>query len=361
MTRRVFCSPLLAAALAACAGSPAGPDSGPFVEGVDLGVLFAPPTAQEIQAVRSEWAARRPEAREVTVAFARAFPIGQTPGTLRVLSHRVDGHLHFGAVIAPDVDGPLPVLVLLHGGDDGVAVSGLEVQALILALGDLAGDFVYAVPAFRSEPLRVDGQTFLSGGEPSPWDRDVDDALALLDAALLTTPAADPGAVGVVGFSRGGLVGLLMAVRDPRIERVIEFFGPTDFFDDYVREIVVDALRGIPRDLPGFAVLDERFIQRMKRGELTEAAVRPELVRRSAVLFAEVLPPLQLHHGTADEVVDVSQARSLIRALERLGRAPPDFEGHIYEGGRHDPLTLPGAIQRARGFIARLVPALAMD
>jgi acetyl esterase/lipase len=342
--------------LAACESTPSGPDD--VVEGVDLAVLFAPPTAAEIQSIRDEWAGRNPIASDVEVAYTRPFPLGATPATLRVLSHAIDGNRHFGAVIAPDDGAPRPVLVLLHGGDSGVNVTSDDVLAVLLAFGELADDFVYAVPSFRSEILSADGQDFLSTGEASPWDRDVDDAIAFLSVTLETTPVADPDRVAVVGFSRGGLVGLLMAIRDPRVERLLEFFGPTDFFDDYVRDLVVDALEGRPRDVPGQAVLDARFIQPLKAGALSEADVRPELVRRSAVLFAADLPTLQVHHGTADDVVDVSQARSLIRAMERLGRGPPQFEAFLYEGGEHDPLTLPGSIERARAFVTELASAL---
>jgi len=343
----------LALLLAACNGSPAGPPA-ELVEGVDLAVLFAPPTAREVQDVLDEWSRRRPEARDVTVALTRPFPIGSTPATLRILSHTVDGSRHFGAIITPDGDGPLPVLVILHGGDDGVNLSSADLGAVLLALGEEGGDFVFVVPSFRAEALSVDGTAFLSEGEPSPWDRDVDDAIALLDAALATTPRADPQRVGALGFSRGGLVALLMAIRDDRVDQVLEFFGPTDFFDTFARQVVTEALQGRPRGLPGIAILDQRFIQPLKQGALSEEQVRPELVKRSAVLFADRIPTLQLHHGTADDVVDVSQARSLIRAMERLGRGPPDFEGFLYEGGGHDPLTFPTSIPRARAFVARL-------
>jgi len=353
---RIAAGVLMLALLPACKGSPAGPPP-ELVEGVDLSVLFAPPQAREIQEVLDDWSGRRPDARDVTVSLTRSFPIGSTPATLRVLSHTVDGNRHFGAVITPDGAGPLPVLVILHGGDEGVNISSTDLGAVLLALGEQGGDFVYVVPSFRSEPLNVNGTVFLSEGEPSPWDRDVDDAIALLNATFATTPRADPQRVGVLGFSRGGLVALLMAIRDARVDQVVEFFGPTDFFDPFAREVVIEALQGRPRDLPGLGFLDQRFLQPLKQGVLSEAQVRPELVRRSAVLFADRLPELQLHHGTADDVVEVSQARSLIRALERLGRGPPEFEGYLYEGGRHDPLTIPESIPRARAFLARLSAA----
>jgi dipeptidyl aminopeptidase/acylaminoacyl peptidase len=324
------------------------------VEGVDLGVVFAAPTGAEIAAVRAEWAARNPAPVDVQVVRQAPYFVGGTVGTLRVVSHVVDGYRHYGAVIAPATDRALPVLVLLHGGDGGVDVSDPGIAAVVLALGDVADDFVYVIPSFRSEPLEAEGTVYLSEGPPSPWDRDVDDAMALLGATFVVTQDADPARVAAVGFSRGGLVALLMGVRDPRVDRVVAFMGPTDFFDAWVEDLVMEALEGDPRDLPGLATLDALFLQPLKRGEIDETDMRRELIRRSAVLFAADLPPLQLHHGTADPVVSVSQAESMIAAMAALGRGAPEFEGYLYPGGVHDPLTMPGSADRAVAYLRPL-------
>ena len=246
-----------------------------------------------------------------------------------------------------------PVLVYAHGGDGGASAE--EALALFPFLGTLGTGAVWVIPSFRSESLRFDGSTWTSGGSPSPWDRDVDDALALIEVTLALEPAADEDRIGVLGLSRGAGVGLLMSARDPRIGRIVEFFGPTDFFDEYVQNVVEEALRGSPRNLPGLAFLNETLIQPLKNGELTIAQVRPELIRRSAVLHAERLPSLQIHHGTADVVVEVSQAESLIAAMEALGRTEPDFQSFLYEGGGHNPLSLSGSVDRAVDFLSLLV------
>lgn len=346
---------LLPALLVACGDDPTGTDSR-IVEGVDLDAVFAAPTSSELDRVRvDDWGGRTPAAVGVQEELSQGVVLGPSLGTLRVYSHLVDGHRHFGAVVVPDgaAAGSLPVLVYGHGGDGGVSVD--ELLLVAGALGELTDDFVYVLPSFRSEPLVVGSTTFLSEGPPSPWDRDVDDAIALLDVALDQIPEADPERIGVLGFSRGAGVGLLMAVRDVRIDLVVEFFGPTDFFDTYVQEVVADALRDQPRALPGLDVLNERFIQPLKEGTLSVDEFRIELVRRSAVLFADRLPPVQVHHGTADAVVAVSQAESLIATLESLGRGPPEDEFWIYPGGGHDPLSLSGSVPRTLSFLDRLL------
>jgi hypothetical protein len=74
------------------------------------------------------------------------------------------------------------------------------------------------------------------------------------------------------------------------------------------------------------------------------------------VLYAQDLPDNQLHHGTADAVVDVSQARSLIDAMAAIGRAKPGFQSYLYEGGSHNPLTLLGSFGRTTDFLLGLLP-----
>lgn len=346
--RRLAAVLLLAWLLPGC-DQPVGPDD---LE-ARLDALFAPATAAEVEAVRADWARRDVAAAGAAVELAESYPLGETPATLRIVSHRVGEVLHYGAILAPDAAaaGSLPVLMYLHGGDSGVEVD--DIDPVVYFLGELRDRFVYVVPSFRSEPLRYGDREWVSTGPGGHWDYDVDDALALLDVALELTPQARVEGLSIAGFSRGAGVALLAGIRDPRIENIAAFFGPTDFFDDWVREIAREAAMGFPRDLTGVAHMDSTFIQPYMRGELGLAEGRLELVRRSPVLFAGDLPAVQLHHGDGDEIVSVSQARSLIRTMEALGRKPPEFEAFIYEGGGHWIFALEGAVPRAMDFLRR--------
>lgn len=351
-------SPLLGfllLSLAACSDGGTGPSNPRVVEGVDFDVLFAEPSAAELAAVSAEWAARMPAATQDELEEDSVVSVGALDVRVRIVSHDVDGVEHFGAVVNEEgLTGSAPVLVYAHGGDAGVSVE--EVLLLFVVAGPTAADFVWVVPSFRSEPVSFGDQVWTSEGPPSPWDRDVDDALALLEVALEIEPAADEGRIGVLGFSRGGGVGMLMGIRDPRIDRIVEFFGPTDFFGPFVQDVFEEALRGSPRDLPGLDYLNETYVQPLERGELGISDVRMELVRRSPVLFADRLPALQLHHGFADTIVEVSQAESLIAAMAELGRAEPDFEAYLYPTGRHDLTSLSGSVGRAVDFLSVLLP-----
>ena len=319
----------------------------------ELEVLFAPPTAAEIAAVRADWADRDVSPAGLTIELTEAYPLFGSPATLRVVSHLVGEVRHYGAIVVPKSTrvASLPVLMYLHGGDNGVDVD--DVQFLAFALGELRDSFVYVIPSFRSEPLRHGDREWVSTGPGGHWDHDVDDALALLNVALALTPQAKPEGLSLLGGSRGGGVALLAGIRDERVENIITLFGPTDFFDEWVREIVREAALGMPRQLTGVAHMDSTLVQPYMRGLIELARVRLELVRRSAVLFAEYLPAVQLHHGVIDETVSVSQAHSMIRVMEALGREPPEFEAFIYEGAGHEVFDLSGVIPRAAKFLRR--------
>ena len=319
----------------------------------ELDTIFAAPTDAEIESVRADWAARDISPVDVFVEFTETYPLGEAPATLRVVSHQVGEVRHYGAILAPDsaAPGALPVLMYLHGGESGVDVGDIDIVAY--SLGGLRDSIVYIIPSFRSERLMYGDSVWVSTGPSGHWDYDVDDTLALLNVALEMTPQAKSEGVSIVGGSRGAGVAMLAGIRDERIENIVAFFGPTDFFDDWVRQIVRESVLGRPRKLTGVAHLDSTFVQPYMRGEIEPAELRLELVRRSAILFAEDLPAVQLHHGDSDETVAVSQAYSMIRAMEALGREPPEFEAFIYEGGGHDVFGLRGAIPRAVGFLWR--------
>lgn len=319
----------------------------------ELDVLFAPASAAEIEAVRADWARRDVSASGVSVELTEELAFGESTATLRIVSHVVAGARHFGAIIVPDGAAPetLPLLVYSHGGDKGVAVD--DITFVALALGELSRRFVYVIPSFRSEPLRYEGRSWVSEGPSSPWDYDVDDALALANVAFETTPEARPDAIHIIGGSRGAGVALLAGARDERVERIAAFFGPTDFFDDWIKAIARKTALDGPWDLPGLIHLDSTLVQPVVRGTLSSSEARLELVRRSSVLFAADFPAVQVHHGTADFVVPVSQAESLMQTMAALGRTSPDFEAFIYEGGGHDFPSLTGAIPRAVEFISQ--------
>ena len=290
---------LPAMALSACA-----PRLAPGTADTLLDALFAPPSAAEIAAVEAEWDGRDTGVYDLRVESERTERGG---GRTLVLSHTVGGLRHYGAVrVPPSTGARLPVLVIAHGGARGATAHQFFRE------GPLAKGWIQVVPSFRSERLVLGvSRWHRSEGGPSPWDRDVDDAMALLGAVLARVPQADPGRIAVLGRSRGGGVALLMGARDPRVDAVVNFFGPTDFFLPPVRSLAERAIRSrIPR-LPGAGYLADSVLFALRDGRTTLPQARLELLRRSPAWFAHRLPPTQVHHGTEDREVAIAHGDRL--------------------------------------------------
>jgi dipeptidyl aminopeptidase/acylaminoacyl peptidase len=329
------------AALAGCATAMQPAQSGPMLD-----ALFAPPTAAEIEAVKAEWAGRDTRAHDYRVEHTRRD--GRSGRTL-VVSHTVGGVRHYGAVRVPDgAEGRrLPVLVIAHGGEGGA--NGFH----FFHSGPVAREWVQVLPSFRSEPLRLTlFRRWRSEGAPSPWDRDVDDSMALLSAVLAHVPEADSGRVAVLGRSRGGGVALLMGVRDPRVKAVVDLYGPTDFFLPQVRTLAQRAVGSrIPR-LPGAGYLADSVLFALRDGRTTVARARGELLRRSVVYFAERIPAAQGHHGTADTKVHIAHGERLNEVLQR--RDSTRWQFHRYPGAGHGARHLRGYRPRVEAFLRRV-------
>jgi acetyl esterase/lipase len=340
---RVCISAALAATLGGCAARLAPGDAQALGD-----VLFAPPTQAEMCAVEAEWARRDTRSHDARVEWRDEGRGGRTI----VLSHTVDGLRHYGGVrIPPGAEGRrLPVLVITHGGDKGT--SGYN----FVRSGPIAEGWIQVLPSYRSERLTMRPlRRYRSQGRPSPWDRDVDDAMALLSTALAQVPEADTARIAVFGRSRGGGVALLMAIRDPRVKGVVDYNGPTDFYLPEVRRLADRALRSRIPKLPGAGYLADSVLFALRDGRTTVERARSELLRRSPVYFAHRLPPTQIHHGTRDDEVPIVHSQRLIGALTGIGRAAPLWEMVTYPGGGHRPHTLTGAPQRVDDWLQRVI------
>ena len=331
----------------------AGCDTGSsdeIVEGVNFTRLFAPPTAAERAAVEADWAARTYEARNAQVVAE------QTVGGARVVivSHTMtdaggDDFTHYGVIRIPEGAADFPVLVYHHGGDDGFSLAGE--QATLGLFPTLAAQTVQVLPVYRSEAITDafgPGTTYQAGGSPSPWDRDVDDAIALLNVALQLFPAeTDGGRIGAMGVSRGGNVALLMALRDARVRVVTDYFGPADFFDASIEQLAAAALLGVPSvlDLPGARYLLENVLEPLQKPGADYDAARLEILRRSAAYFTADLPNLQVHHHRDDPTVPFAQSAS----LDAHRQAAPN-QG-AYDFNAYDN-ALPGGVSSAHDIRA---------
>lgn len=373
---------LLLVTLPACDSGGDEDDGGETTDLVFLGLnfdrLFAEPTAAEIQTVRDDWASRSPVAQDGAVVSEAEID----GATVYVVSHTVtEGPgaplTHYGLVRVPDgPDGePLqdaPVLVVHHGGDDGLSVATLSaapngrpyttantsVEAMVAAFPTLFSQTVQVMPVYRSEPLFLNGteldcggQTCTSGGTPSPWDYDVDDSMALLSVAVeLFDDATNDGSVGAMGYSRGGNTAAIHAVRDDRVDVLTDYYGPTDFFNPVVTAVrsrdgadglAVGALLGVPSvlSLPGVEYIRNEVLLPLRNADgsynasADYASARLEVVRRSASLFVADLPSFQVHHHRLDGVVPVGFSQ----AFQARAGSSGQFNYYGPESGTPDP------------------------
>ncbi len=287
--------------------------------GIDVGALFASPTSEEIDARREAWRDDQPRAFSVQGEGSFVLASGDT---MRVISHLVGEQRHYGVVIIPEGEheaGSLPVAVNLIG-------FGVDMRLEVPPDADAFADrYVTLLPSFRGHELKFGDSLWTSDGDAfDQCDGGSDDALAFIEAALSVTASARPSGLVVVGGSRGGNVAMLLGLRHPSVDAVINLAGPTD----YVREELLDH--------PNLTLLYSRyFLRNLLEGEGDVVEARWRMLSCSPLHFAESFPPTQAHHGTNDLNVPFSQAELLAERMADLDRSPPMFELFAYQGADH--------------------------
>ncbi len=309
---------------------------------------FAPPTASEIADVHSMWLSRDLSARNVKTVHRFDLALDHTAYDGAIIRHDVSGVAHYGAVLTPKgVVGPLPVVIEARGVNPSFTPLDIsEGTSFLHGLGEYQSGFIVMIPAMKGHTLILNGEEYVSEGDPSDaWDGATDTTLALLSAALEVTPQADPKRVAIYGHSRGGAVALLAGARDDRISLVLSVAGPVDHFaamQPYIgwswAELIADAMSdGKP------ATLDEEggqkydhFFDRVPSNGETLADVRRRMIASSALYFAKDLPETHAFFGAEDRSVPVANANALRDEFERLGVLGPDMTVTVYEGRGHD-------------------------
>ncbi|MEL6429106.1 MAG: hypothetical protein AAFU73_13280 [Planctomycetota bacterium] len=318
----------------------------------DLSPLFAPPSTQELDDVRADWASR-----PIVDAGYRIEATGTDPNgaQVHVVSHLVEGQRHFAGVRFPlnyDPSGVYRTMLLCHGGLVGVNLDDITNVLTILSGGCLDDESFLVVPSFRGEELETSfAGTFVSGGLPSPADRDVDDVLSLLSVVLRNYPQMDDARVHAWGVSRGASVALLCAIRDARVRRVVDNFGFTDMSLPSVRARV-DEIQNLGVSPVGIGqIVWEAAANPWLTGTLTLEEARLAWIRKSPCFFADSLGEVQAHHGLADTQVDASHTSVLLDALANAGGAFPGVQGYFYPSGQHNVNSLVGYGPRALDFL----------
>ncbi|MBN2081468.1 hypothetical protein JW859_04580 [bacterium] len=315
-----------------------------MIGGADLSLLYAPPVPAEMHGVEEIWAQRNPVAADFVIE-AEATD-GDGFRTL-VVSHTVDDLTHYGAVRVPPGGSPgaFPVLMQNHAGGSGTGVGEFSFIDTLVENEEIRNNFILVAPSFRGEALSGnDLGSFMSEGTQSLYNRDADDAIALLDCVLSNFPEADASRVIMMGVSRGAQVAQRVAERDDRVTGVIEFFGQTDYWlpieQTYFAADVTAAANGETASGLAYGLLN---------GDFSVWDLRLSMVLWSTVYFAEDLPRIQIHHGEEDPAVPFEQGARLAAVLETLPDA--DYQFYRYPNGSHSTFSLDGCGERVRDFL----------
>lgn len=143
---------------------------------------------------------------------------------------------------------------------------------------------------------------------------DINDVLNLIPLAE-SLPYADTSRLGMLGYSRGGMMAYLAAKLGAPLKAAAVIGAPTDLIDTYrsrddIREAFHKLLGGPP------------------------SACKDEYIRRSAYYWPEKLAtPFLILHGEEDCRVDVKQSKKLVKKLEKLD-SPHFFK--IFSGSDHN-------------------------
>jgi len=320
-----------------------------------LSRLFIPPSPDEIEDVELDWAARTADIEGFQV---EAVGLGSSNERIEIVSHLSGGDRHFAAIRFPQdyqPGQPHPALILCHGGLNGVSVD--EAANLLSTFPGQCVDDNYFIlmPSYRGEALVSSfAGPFLSEGETSFADRDVDDVISMLSVVLMQYVDIDDARVAAWGISRGGATAMLLKARDPRVRRVVDLFGFTDLSLPSVQAEAFDIVNNGATPTGIGRVIYEAAVSPWLNGTMTLAEARLAWIRRSPVFFVDHLAPIQIHHGLQDLSVEPAHSISLLDQLSALNLPAGEVEGYLYPNGAHGLSSLVGQGPRVESFLCDL-------
>lgn len=131
-------------------------------------------------------------------------------GNTSLIEYEIDGTKNQALIFKPEGTGPFSTVIYNHGmvvdlyGLQGASAKGYKLAEICKALAD-NGYFVFA-------PIRQSGQ----GNIPS-HKREVDQAIDYVKKL----PDVDPSRIGLMGFSRGGLLTLMVALERSDLKALV--------------------------------------------------------------------------------------------------------------------------------------------
>lgn len=267
-------------------------------------------TEADINQVSAEWASRDLSAKNVRIVYQYT----SDRYKVNIFEHTLGQRKHYGAVVVPTdtAKATYPVIVSPDGLNQDDPSLTIENN-----LGYYNSNYVMVIPAFRGRTLRFQSVSFFTEGDfCDAYDGATDDTIGLLNVVEAYIPEADMKKVMISGYSRGGNVALLMAVRDKRVNTVVAGAGPVDFYRQEV------ATR-----------YDEQYKCQFINGK-NETESRTKMLASSPLYF-KTLPNVEKIHlfqGGADSIVPQwnGDAMNLFLLSQQV-----NVEYHLYPGLGH--------------------------
>jgi len=241
-------------------------------------------------------------------------PLSPQPGIIResLIFDRGPLRVHWVSYSAIR-EGPLPA-VLVH--PDAGGLSG-DMEGVCL---DLArqGYFAAAVHYQRLGNLDKENPLF-------SWKSPEDVTAAIRH--LKGHPRVDAGRIGLLGYSKGGMLSLLIASQEPSVKVVIAYYPLTDF------EEWLDLSRySFPKSLWFRGV--RSYVLKELQVPTWEEALKTLRVASPIHQAERIQAPLLLIHGEKDLTAPLSQVQRLCRRMQDAGRNCELFiiprAGHVF-------------------------------
>jgi dipeptidyl aminopeptidase/acylaminoacyl peptidase len=233
-----------------------------------------------------------------------------------------DGYEVHGWIVRPDHEGPVPVVLMIHGGPFTAYSSAFFDEAQVLAG---AG---YAVLMCNPRGSAGYGENHGRAIIGAFGDRDMADVLAFLDHALATVDGLDATRVGVMGGSYGGYLTAWLIAHDHRFAGAIVERGYLD-----------------PQSFIGASDIGWFFPQAYHLSREAMDAQSPTL------LAGQVRTPTLVIHSEEDLRCPLSQAARYYTELKLAG---VDAEFLVFPGESHELSRSGTPVHREQRFDAIL-------